>query len=355
MGTIEEGSPPWKVGSPFDAPDTISRDLDTAHITMSTQDFTENTPGDSAPDRTGNDDIVSPTDLVASQSGATEPTHSALPTDASANGHTPFAGELDAGAEQELEVEGAPEPTPSFEEALSDPLAGDLVLGPPTAPNVPSAPISFPAYPVAVPFKAFDWKHEDVDIYHYLAWWEDMLLFEVGYLNTPQGVLTSERRSVDGKRNYIGSMQGIKRPLFGVRSVATSRRIIFTENEPSAQQLNRCLGSMGLGKEMTATTTSAGHGNASKTTFTQYFRGREVLLEGKEVVVIVGNHPAGGDHADDICRICAPVAAWVKRIELPILSPGQTHDDVLQSLENVGDLLDLIEDAPIWADNPSAP
>lgn len=345
---IEEGKSALKIGNPTSiAPDTNFAGSGTAHLTMSNQHSTPNT-GAALPHRNGDGKAVSIIDRTPAvgytspvPSGSSGPIGAQASESTNGDGHEPHTVTSLAGAGAAPEVDGASQPTTPVGGMVGDHLTGDITLAP-----------TFNPHPTLVPYKAFDWKNEDIEIYQYTAWWKNKLLFEVGYLKTPQGVQTSIRRVLPERGGYSSSLMGVVRPLYRVRTVARLGKILFVESEPGADELNRGIARLGLGEEMIATTTAGGPGQSHKSQFTRVVRGQEIFLTGKEVFVLVGNAPGGEALADEIGRACAPHARSVRRVELPDLALAQTQEHYFRTMEDVGELLERLDDAPLWVDAP---
>ena len=153
------------------------------------------------------------------------------------------------------------------------------------------------------------------------------------------------QRQPDGKGNWWYNLHGVKKVLYRLPEVVTSKLCFCVEGEKDADNLRDALLAAGV-KNCAVTTTFDGAGHW-KPEYAPYFTGRLV-------VVIPDNDTVGKAHAQTIAASVKPFAAKVKVVELPGLKEkGDVSDWLAQGSEEqikdrVKELLAIIQATALW-------
>jgi hypothetical protein len=179
-------------------------------------------------------------------------------------------------------------------------------------------------------------RKREVDTYDYTDE-EGKLLYQVVRYADPKGF---RQRRPDGKGGWIWNLQGTRRVLYRLQAVlgaVKEQKIIYlVEGEKDARALNY--------RGLMATTNSEGAG--------KWHPEFAKNLRGARLVILPDNDEEGRRHADKVTSSVLPVAAWVKRLELPGLPAKGDVSDWLASGHTTQELLALVEEAPIIPAEP---
>jgi len=161
------------------------------------------------------------------------------------------------------------------------------------------------------------------------------------------------QRQPDGKGGWWYNLNGVKKVLYRLPEVVTSKLCFCTEGEKDCDNLRDALTAAGI-KDFAVTTTFDGAGHW-KPEYAPWFTGRMV-------VVIPDNAAKGRAHAQTIAASVKPFAEKVKLVELPGLpekgdisdwlkesvsgSAGQPINEILQA--RIKELFALIKATPLW-------
>ena len=161
------------------------------------------------------------------------------------------------------------------------------------------------------------------------------------------------QRQPDGKGGWWYNLNGVKKVLYRLPEVVTSKLCFCTEGEKDCDNLRDALTAAGI-KDFAVTTTFDGAGHW-KPEYAPWFTGRMV-------VVIPDNDAKGRAHAQTIAASVKPFAEKVKLVELPGLpekgdisdwlkesvsgSAGQPINEILQA--RIKELFALIKATPLW-------
>jgi len=154
------------------------------------------------------------------------------------------------------------------------------------------------------------------------------LLFEAVKFN-PKDFL---QRSPDGKGGWKWNLKGVRRVLYRLPELLSSKGQVFiTEGEKDADLLR--------GKGLTATTCAMGAGKW-KHEYSEW-------LKGRDVVILPDNDAPGRSHAKEVANSLNGIASSVKVVGLPSL---QEHGDVSDYLDmhTIEELLTLVESSPFY-------
>jgi RecA-family ATPase len=166
------------------------------------------------------------------------------------------------------------------------------------------------------------------------------------------------QRQPDGKGGWWYNLNGVKKVLYRLPEVVTSKLCFCTEGEKDCDNLRDALTAAGI-KDFAVTTTFDGAGHW-KPEYAPWFTGRMV-------VVIPDNDAKGRAHAQTIAASVKPFAEKVKLVELPGLpekgdisdwlkesvsgSAGQPINEILQT--RIKELFALIKATPLWVPEQS--
>jgi RecA-family ATPase len=161
------------------------------------------------------------------------------------------------------------------------------------------------------------------------------------------------QRQPDGKGGWWYNLNGVKKVLYRLPEVVTSKLCFCTEGEKDCDNLRNALTVAGI-KDFAVTTTFDGAGHW-KPEYAPYFTGRMV-------VVIPDNDAKGKAHAQTIAASVKPFAERVKLVELPGLpekgdvsdwleesvigAADQSISEILQT--RIKELFSLIKATPLW-------
>jgi putative DNA primase/helicase len=166
------------------------------------------------------------------------------------------------------------------------------------------------------------------------------------------------QRQPDGKGGWWYNLNGVKKVLYRLPEVVTSKLCFCTEGEKDCDNLRDALTAAGI-KDFAVTTTFDGAGHW-KPEYAPWFTGRMV-------VVIPDNDAKGKAHAQTIAASVKPFAEKVKLVELPGLpekgdisdwlkesvsgSAGQPINEILQT--RIKELFALIKATTLWVPEQS--
>lgn len=147
------------------------------------------------------------------------------------------------------------------------------------------------------------------------------------------------QRKPDGNGGYIWKLNGARRVLYRLSELLTSQGCVFiAEGEKDCDRL------AGIG--LTATTNVGGAGKW-RDEFSEHLRGREVI-------VLPDNDDAGRNHAEQVARSLSGIAASVKIVVLPGLSPKGDVSDWLDAGGTIEQLQRLAESTPEFVPDKNA-
>jgi hypothetical protein len=142
------------------------------------------------------------------------------------------------------------------------------------------------------------------------------------------------QRRPDGCGGWINDLKGVRRVLYRlpVLLARPSETVFVVEGEKDADRLHAA----GL-----LATTNSGGANKWKQSHSESLRGREI-------VIVPDNDAPGREHALQVAKGVHGLAASVRIVELPGLSPKGDVSDWLDAGHGVAELHDLAERTPLW-------
>ena len=161
------------------------------------------------------------------------------------------------------------------------------------------------------------------------------LLFQVVRYDHPK---TFKQRRPDGRGGWVWNVKDVRQVPYRLpellEAIALDHPVFVVEGEKDVEALAR----YGI-----AATTNAGGAGKWKTDFAEHFAGADV-------VVIPDNDDTGRNHANDVARSLAGIAARVRRLELPGLPDKGDVSDWFGAGGAVEVFNALADAAPDWTD-----
>jgi 5S rRNA maturation endonuclease (ribonuclease M5) len=143
------------------------------------------------------------------------------------------------------------------------------------------------------------------------------------------------QRKPDGQGGFEYKLNGTRRVLYQLPKLLSAdpqATIFIVEGEKDADRL------ISLGE---LATTNAGGAGKWRDDFSEFLRGRQVAI-------IPDNDEPGRKHAAQVARSLQGIAASVRIVELPNLSPKGDTSDWLDAVGTVEQLKELVSTSPLW-------
>jgi hypothetical protein len=148
------------------------------------------------------------------------------------------------------------------------------------------------------------------------------------------------QRQPDGKGGWFYNLNGVKKVLYHLPEVITSKYVAIVEGEKDADRLRAALLAADV-KDFAVTTTFDGAGHW-KPEYAYFFTGRMAIVMRDE-------DAKGCIHQQTICASIKPYAGKVKALVLPGLSDQQKDiSDWLNGGHLIKEFLNLIQSTPLW-------
>ena len=148
------------------------------------------------------------------------------------------------------------------------------------------------------------------------------------------------QRRPDGKDGWIWNLDGVRRVPYRLPELLAAdpaEWVHVVEGEKDANNLSL----LGL-----VATTNPGGAGKWREEFGPY-------LQARRVAILPDNDPPGQAHALDVAHKLVPHAAAVRIVNLPDLPPGGDVSDWLKLGHKAGELMALVDAAPIWETPPA--